>query len=114
MPLLRLGGAGLQTDSTRVITVEFSDLGPNTGGFPSRGYHQLTHHGKVASYIKELSIIERFHTKQFGRFLDKLSAVREPNDRTLLDNTMALLGSGMGMQQLVQQEPAFIVGRRRF
>ena len=80
-----------------MITVEFSDLGPNTGGFPvTRSYHQLTHHGKVASYIKELSIIERFHTKQFGRFLDKLSAVREPNDRTLLDNTMALLGSGMG------------------
>ena len=80
-----------------MITVEFSDLGPNTGGFPvTRSYHQLTHHGKVASYIKELSIIERFHTKQFGRFLDKLSAVREPNGRTLLDNTMALLGSGMG------------------
>ena len=87
----------LQTDSTRVITMEFSDLGPNTGGFPvTRGYHQLTHHGKVASYIKELSIIERSHTKQFGRFLDKLAAVREPNGRTLLDNTMALLGSGMG------------------
>ncbi|HAH99652.1 MAG TPA: hypothetical protein DCO70_09960 [Verrucomicrobiales bacterium] len=87
----------LQTDSTRVITLGFSDLGPNTGGFPvSRSYHQLTHHGKVASYIKELSIIERFHTKQFGRFLDKLVAIREPNGRTLQDNTMALLGSGMG------------------
>ncbi|MED6314658.1 MAG: DUF1552 domain-containing protein [Verrucomicrobiota bacterium] len=87
----------LQTDSTRVITLGFSDLGPNTGGFPvSRSYHQLTHHGKVASYIKELSIIERFHTKQFGRFLDKLVAIHEPNGRTLQDNTMALLGSGMG------------------
>jgi hypothetical protein len=87
----------LQTDSTRVVTLEFSDLGPDSGGFPvSRSYHQLTHHGKVAGYIKELSIIERFHTKQFGRFLDKLAAVREPNGRTLLDNTMALLGSGMG------------------
>ena len=87
----------LQTDSTRVITLEFSDLGPNSGGFPlSRGYHQLTHHGKVESYIKELSIIERFHTKQFGRFLDKLSDVKEPNGQSLLSNTMALLGSGMG------------------
>ena len=74
----------LQTDSTRVITLEFSDLGPNSGGFPlSRGYHQLTHHGKVESYIKELSIIERFHTKQFGRFLDKLSDVKEPNGQSL-------------------------------
>ena len=87
----------LQTDSTRVITFSIADLGANSGGFPiTRGYHQLTHHGKVPSYIKELSIIERFHTKQFGRFLDRLDAVREPNGKTLLDNTMALLGSGMG------------------
>jgi hypothetical protein len=87
----------LQTDSTRVITFELSDIGANSGGFPiTKGYHQLTHHGKVESYIEELSIIENFHTKQFARFLDKLSAVQEPNGKTLLDNTMALLGSGMG------------------
>jgi hypothetical protein len=87
----------LQTDSTRVITLSLADLGANSGGFPiTRGYHQLTHHGKVASYIKELSIIERFHTKQFGRFLNQLDAIREPNGKTLLDNTMTLLGSGMG------------------
>lgn len=87
----------LQTDSTRVITFELSDIGVNSGGFPiTKGYHQLTHHGKVESYIQELSIIERFHTGQFARFLDKLAAVREPNGKTLLDNTMALLGSGMG------------------
>ena len=42
------------------------------------------------------SIIENFHTRQFARFLDKLSVVQEPNGKTLLDNTMALLGSGMG------------------
>lgn len=87
----------LQTDSTRVITLSLTDLGQNSGGFEiSRGYHQLTHHGKVESYIKELSVIERFHAKQFGVFLDKLEAVHEPDGRTLLDNTMALLGSGMG------------------
>lgn len=87
----------LQTDSTRVITFELSDIGGNSGGFPiTKGYHQLTHHGKVESYIEELSIIENFHTCQFARFLDKLAAVQEPNGKTLLDNTMALLGSGMG------------------
>tara|TARA_R110002049_G_scaffold305056_3_gene501166 strand:+ start:123889 stop:125172 length:1284 start_codon:yes stop_codon:yes gene_type:complete len=87
----------LQTDSTRVITLEISDIGQNSGGFPiTKGYHQLTHHGKVEGYLKELSIIERFHTNQFARFLDKLDAVTEPNGKTLLDNTMALLGSGMG------------------
>jgi hypothetical protein len=33
--------------------------------------------------------------EEFGKFLDKLKAVREPNGTTLLDNTMALFGSGM-------------------
>ena len=92
--LIRLA---LQTDSTRIITFALADLGGNSGGFPlTRGYHQLTHHGKVESYIKELSIIERFHARQFGRFLDQLDVIREPNGKTLLDNTMALFGSGMG------------------
>ncbi|QGJ69343.1 Secreted protein containing DUF1552 [Planctomycetales bacterium 10988] len=87
----------LQTDSTRVLTLELSDIGGNSGGFPiTKGYHQLTHHGKVESYIEELSIIETFHTTQFARFLDKLTAITEPNGKTLLDNTMTLLGSGMG------------------
>ena len=87
----------LQSDSTRVITFSLADLGANSGGFPiTRGYHQLTHHGKVPSYIKELSMIERFHTEQFGRFLGKLDSIQEGNGKTLLDNTMALLGSGMG------------------
>ncbi len=87
----------LQTDSTRVITLELSDIGTNLGGFSiTKGYHQLTHHGKVESYIEELSIIENFHTSQFSRFLDKLSSVQEPNGKTLLDNSMALFGSGMG------------------
>jgi hypothetical protein len=87
----------LQTDSTRVITLEISDIGSNSGGFPiTRGYHQLTHHGKVEGYLEELAMIERFHTSQFARFLDQLAAVTEPNGKTLLDNTMALLGSGMG------------------
>ena len=72
-------------------------MGGNSGGFPiTKGYHQLTHHGKVESYIDELSVIERYHTNQFARFLDQLAAVEEPGGKTLLDSTMALLGSGMG------------------
>ena len=87
----------LQTDSTRVITLALGDIGPNYGGFDiSRGYHQLTHHGKVTEYITELSVIEQFHATQLACFLKQLKAVREPDGRTLLDNTMVLFGSGMG------------------
>ena len=87
----------LETDSTRVISLGLADIGANYGGFDiSRGYHQLTHHGKVPEYITELSVIEQFHTEQLARFLNKLKSVREGNGKTLLDNSMVLFGSGMG------------------
>ena len=87
----------LQTDSTRVITLEVSGIGNNSGGLPlTKGYHQLTHHGRVASYIEELSIIEKVHTAAFADFLDTLRSVEEPNGKSLLDSTMTLFGSGMG------------------
>ena len=87
----------LQTDSTRVITLGLADIGANYGGFEiSRGYHQLTHHGKVPEYITELSVIEQFHMEQLARFLTRLKGIEEPNGKTLLDNSMVLFGSGMG------------------
>lgn len=87
----------LQTDSTRIVTLALGDIGANYGGFDiSRGYHQLTHHGKVPEYITELSVIEQFHMHQLARFLKQLKAIREPNGKTLLENSMVLFGSGMG------------------
>ena len=87
----------LQTDSTRVISLAFTNLGKENGGIPgvTQGYHTLSHHGQVPDAIDELSLIETFHVSQFSRFLGKLKDIKEPNGATLLDNTMALLGSGM-------------------
>jgi len=98
MPLYYdLMALALQTDSTRVITFEMSDIGRNTGGFGlSKGYHQLTHHGKVQSYIDELMIIESYIMEQFAVFLDKLAEIKEPDGSSLLDNTITLMGSGLG------------------
>src|SRR4051812_6979104 len=87
----------LQTDSTRVATLEIggsfaaSDLGIR------EGYHNLSHHGQVQAKIDLLVQIELYQMQQFARFLDKLKSIREPiSNGTLLDNTMVLLGSGMG------------------
>ena len=87
----------LQTDSTRVVSLAFTNLGKENGGIPgvSQGYHTLSHHGQAPDAINELSIIETFHITQFARFLGKLKQIIEPNGSTLLDSTMALLGSGM-------------------
>jgi hypothetical protein len=87
----------LQTDSTRVATLEIggsfaaSDLGIR------QGYHSLSHHGQLQANIDLLVQIELYQMEQFARFLDKLRSLREPSsDATLLDSTMVLLGSGMG------------------
>ncbi|MDG2224090.1 MAG: DUF1552 domain-containing protein [Rubripirellula sp.] len=87
----------LQTDSTRVATLEVggsfaaSDLGIR------KGYHGLSHHGHVPESIELLVQIERYQVEQYARFLHKLASIRQPeSDQTLLDSTMALFGSGMG------------------
>ena len=87
----------LQTDSTRVATLELGgsfvarDIGIN------KGYHGLSHHGKLAENIDLLVQIELYQVQQFARFLDKLRSIRQPeSDQTLLDSTIVLFGSGMG------------------
>jgi hypothetical protein len=87
----------LQTDSTRVATLEIGgsfaarDIGIN------KGYHSLSHHGKLQTKIDPLVQIELYQVQQLARFLDKLGSIREPgSERSLLENTMVLFGSGMG------------------
>jgi hypothetical protein len=87
----------LQTDSTRIATLEIGgsfaarDIGIN------KGYHGLSHHGKLQANIDQLVQIELYQVQQFARFMDKLRATREPStDRSLLDSTITLFGSGMG------------------
>ncbi|MGJ8681075.1 DUF1552 domain-containing protein [Paraglaciecola sp.] len=87
----------LATDSTRVMTFELSGIGKNLGGFNvTRGEHQLSHHGKVKDFLKELHIIEQFHTKQLARFIQKLADNQQLDGSSLLDHTMVLFGSGFG------------------
>jgi hypothetical protein len=87
----------LQTDSTRVATLEVggsfaaSDIGI------LKGYHGLSHHGKVQGSIDLLTQIELYQVEQFARFVETLRSIREPNtDGSLLDRTQVLFGSGMG------------------
>lgn len=85
----------LQTDSTRVATLELG------GSFETRdlgikgGYHGLSHHGQRQESIDALIKIETYQVEQYARFLDKLKSV-ETGEGTLLDSTMVLFGSGMG------------------
>ena len=87
----------IQTDSTRVATLEIggsfaaSDLGIK------KGYHSLSHHGHLKENLDPLVEIETYQMRQFARFLEKLKSLQDPeSDKSLLDQTMVLLGSGMG------------------
>lgn len=87
----------LQTDSTRVATIEIGSTFAVRDLGIQKGYHALSHHGKVESRIDQLVQIELYQTQQLARFLDKLESISEPNaNGSLLDRTMVLHGSGMG------------------
>lgn len=84
----------LQTDSTRITTLEIA------GGFEAsafdlrKDWHALSHHGQVQANIDGLLKLEQYQTEQFARFLTKLKSI-EDGDGTLLDHSMVLFGSGM-------------------
>jgi hypothetical protein len=84
----------LQTDSTRIATLEIA------GGFEAsafglrKDWHALSHHGQVQESIDGLLKIEKYQMDQFARFLAKLKSL-EDGDGKLLDHTMVLFGSGM-------------------
>lgn len=93
--LYDLMALALQTDSTRIATLEIA------GGFEAavlgvrKEYHSLSHHGQVQESIDLLVKLERYQTEQFARFLGKMKDI-EDGDGSLLDHTMVLFGSGMG------------------
>ena len=98
LPLIYdLMALALETDSTRVATLEIG------GTFAARdlgirqGYHSLSHHGKDPKSIEQLVQIELYQMEQLARFLTKLRSIKEADvDGSLLDRTMVLAGSGMG------------------
>jgi hypothetical protein len=85
----------LQTDSTRIATLEIG------GDFEARffglagDYHKFSHHGQVQSNIDALLKLEKYQMEQFARFIAKLKSIEDGNGR-LLDHTMVVFGSGMG------------------
>lgn len=96
LPLLYdLIALAIQTDSTRIATLEIGgDFNPrdlNVDG----DYHALSHHGQLQDRIEKLITLETYQVAQFVRFIEKLSSLEEGGQR-LLDQTMVLFGSGMG------------------
>jgi hypothetical protein len=96
LPMLyELIALALQTDSTRIATLEIGgcflpqDLGID------KSYHGLSHHGNDEDSIAHLVKLETYQIEHFAKFLNRLSKL-EDGERTLLDSTTVLFGSGIG------------------
>ncbi len=78
----------LQTDSTRVATLE-TGLGFRTAELNLGSYHGLSHHGKSEGRIEQLQVVEAFLTTKLSDFISRLKEAK------ILDDTMIVFGSGM-------------------
>lgn len=82
--MLKLVALAFKTDATRVATLHC----PNN-------FHALTHHGKKKDKIKSLIKAQKSFVSEFAKLLDELSTAKDANG-PLIDNTLLLLGGGMG------------------
>jgi hypothetical protein len=87
-----------QADITRVITFQLSrEVSTRTYpqiGVPD-GHHPTSHHQLDPVKIAKLTKISTYHVSLFAYYLERLRATAEGGG-TLLDNSLLLLGSGLG------------------
>lgn len=91
--MLELCYLAFVTDTTRVITFEWSREAGGYGG-GGENHHELSHHGGDQGMLDRLAQIDRFHLSKLNRFMHFLKSTQDGEDR-MLDNTMILFGSGM-------------------
>ena len=101
--MLELSYLAFITDTTRVITFEWSREAGGYGG-GGENHHELSHHGGDAGMLKKLGEIDRFHLSRLARFLSFLQSTEE-GGRTMLDHTMIMYGSGMNSGEKGDHSP---------
>lgn len=105
-----------QTDSTRVGTLMLAVDGSNRA-LPEigvkEGHHQLSHHENNKEMIEKVRKIDRFHVARFARFIKRMSETKEGNGRSLLDNSLIVLGGGIsdGNKHNHEDLPILLAGR---
>lgn len=97
--LYDLMALALESGQTRVITLFLHGLGQVfslDGRQLVAGYHGLSHHGNDPVMIRDLVAIESAHMHCLAGFLKQLSEKKTPEGTSLLDDTIVLVGTGMG------------------
>ena len=103
--LYDLMALALQTDSTRVTTLE-TGLGFRTAELDLGSYHGLSHHSKSEDRIGQLQVVEAFLTSRLSDFISRLKEAQ------IFDKTLIVFGSGMsdGSRHSNRDLPVLIAG----
>lgn len=113
--MLELSYLAFVTDTTRVITFEWSREAGGYGG-GGENHHELSHHGGDPGMLAKLANIDKFHLQRLGRFLGLLKSTAEASD-TMLDRTLVMFGSGMnsgaGGEHSPKNLPLIVAGGRK-
>lgn len=97
--LYDLMALALEGGQTRVMTLFLHGLGQVfslDGRQLVAGYHGLSHHGNDPVMIRDLVAIETAHIHCLAGFLKQLREKKTPEGKSLLDDTIVLVGTGMG------------------
>jgi hypothetical protein len=113
--MLNLIVLAFQTDTTRVAAyqmcaedgVGICDRFPSIVGCGTGGHHGLSHDSNPLNWAR----YDRYLAEQFAYFLNRLASIRE-GDARLLDNTMALYGSGTSTTHNARNYPTILAGGR--
>jgi hypothetical protein len=102
-----LMGLAFQADLTRIITFSMdreASMRTYTNLGISEAFHPLSHHGNIADKQDRLVQIQRYHTKMFGGFIDRI-ATAEEGEGTVLDHSTILFGSNMSDSNRHNNDP---------
>ncbi len=112
--MMEISYLAMATDTTRVITFEWSREASGFGG-GGENHHELSHHGGDSGMLARLATIDQFHLSRLKRFLDFLSLTKEGNG-VMLDHTIVVYGSGMnsglGGEHSPKNLPLLVAGGR--
>ena len=105
------------TDSTRVGTFMFgherNDLNYSFIPGVHSAHHDSSHHGGGGDALDQYRKINIWHAEQVAYVIGRMKAIKEPNDQTLLDNSMIFWGSPLhdGNDHVRENLPIMLAGR---
>ena len=86
-----------KSEVTRISTLMFARENSNavyTATGVRDGFHNASHHSNERKNMDQFAVINRYHVKMLGYFLERLKATPD-GDGTLLDHSMILYGSSL-------------------